>query len=109
MHSEVTLFYNKPKEGIGDLYKGPGSSCIAYRAIRGVLFNLLDVGMNTQNNSDTGIWKDKEQSRSLYGISVTISKSDLMHFIGLCGTPICDDIIQDLPDDKEYMIFAEGD
>ena len=33
----------------------------------------------------------------------------MLHFIGLCGTPICDDIINELPDDKEYMVFAEGD
>ena len=52
---------------------------------------------------------EKEQSSSIYGISITVSKADVLEYIGLCGYPECGDEIQSLPEDKDYVIFADGD
>ena len=109
MFSEVSLYQDKPREFIAQLYEGYGAHCIAYGAIHDTLFNLIDAQVNTHKNANTGLWKDKEQSGSLYGLWVTISKKELLDFIGLCGYPDCGDTILKLPEDKDYVIFADGD
>ena len=109
MFTEVSLMQVEPHKFIGNLYKGSGAHCLAYRAVHEVLFNLMDAGLNKQNNAYTGKWKEKEQSSSIHGISITVSKADVLEYIGLCGYPECGDEIQSLPEDKDYVIFADGD
>ena len=65
----------------------------AYRAVHEALFNLMDAGLNKQDNLYTGKWKEKEQSSSIHGISITVSKADVLEYIGLCGYPECGDEI----------------
>ena len=42
MYSEVSLYNNKPREFIAQLYEGYGAHCTAYGAIHDILFNLID-------------------------------------------------------------------
>ena len=109
MVTEVSLYQDKPRKFIAQLYEGTGTSCSAYWAVHNVLFNLIDAEVNTHKNANTGLWKDKEQSGSSYGLFVTITKDDLLLFITSSGYTEHEDLIKNLPNDKDYVIFADGD
>ena len=109
MVTEVSLYQDKPRKFIAQLYEGTGTSCSAYWAVHNVLLNLIDAEVNTHKNANTGLWKDKEQSSSLYGLFVTITKDDLLLFITSSGYTEHEYLIKNLPNDKDYVIFADGD